>query len=42
MSTDQITLSHIGYNGAIQTNEEHQRGVAQRAELFASEFGMGD
>lgn len=42
MPTDQKTVSHIGYNGAIQSNEEHQSGVAQKAELFASEFGMGD
>ena len=42
MHTDQITISHINNSGAIQTNEEHQRGVAQRAERFAAEFGMGD
>lgn len=42
MPTDQITISHIDNYGAIQTNEEHQRGVAQRAELFAAEFGMRD
>jgi CRISPR-associated endonuclease/helicase Cas3 len=47
MTTDQniikeITISHIDNNGAIQSNEEHQRGVAQRAERFAAEFGMGD
>ena len=37
-----ITISHIDNNGAIQTNEEHQQGVAQKAEHFAEEFGMGD
>lgn len=42
MTTDQITISHINSKGAIQTNEEHQRGVAQMAEHFATEFGMGD
>lgn len=42
MPADQITISHINIEGAIQTNEEHQRGVAQRAEQFAAEFGMGD
>ena len=42
MPTDQITISHIDNSGAIQTNEEHQRGVAQMAERFAAEFGMGD
>lgn len=35
-------ISHINNWGAIQSNEEHQRGVAQRAEQFAAEFGMGD
>ena len=42
MPIDQITISHIDNSGAIQTNEEHQSGVAQRAERFAAEFGMGD
>lgn len=42
MTTDQITISHIDNSGAIQSNEEHQRGVAQRAERFSAEFGMGD
>ena len=27
---------------AIQSNEEHQQGVAERAERFAAEFGMGE
>lgn len=35
-------ISHIANDGTIQTNEEHQRGVAQRAEQFAVDFGMGD
>ena len=35
-------ISHIDNNGVIQLNEEHQRGVAQRAERFAKEFGLGD
>ena len=42
IKTQEITISHIGNNGAVQTNEEHQRGVAQRAERFAAEFGLGD
>ena len=42
MPTDHITISHIDNSGAIQSNEEHQSGVAQRAEHFAAEFGMGD
>lgn len=29
-------------DGAIQSNEEHQQGVAQRAGAFANVFGMGD
>ena len=27
---------------AVQLNQEHQQGVAQRAKEFAIEFGMGD
>ena len=42
MPTDLINISHIDNSGAVQSNEEHQRGVAQRAERFAAEFGMGD
>ena len=37
-----IIISHIDNNGVIQTNEEHQQGVAQKAKRFAEEFGMGD
>ncbi len=35
-------ISHISKEGAIQTNQAHQEGVARLAENFASEFGMGD
>ena len=36
-------ISHIRQlDGTIQSNEEHQQGVAQRAEAFANVFGMGD
>lgn len=36
-------ISHIRQlDCAIQSNEEHQLGVAQRAKTFAAEFGMGD
>lgn len=36
-------ISHIRQTDmVIQSNEEHQRGVAQRAETFAAEFSMGD
>ncbi len=27
---------------AVQSNHDHQRGVAERAECFAAEFGMGE
>ena len=27
---------------AVQSNDEHQRGVAEKAERFAAEFGMGE
>lgn len=39
------TISHIkqvGTNWEIQTNEEHQNGVACLASKFASEFGMAE
>lgn len=36
-------ISHIRqFDNAVQSNEDHQLGVAQRAETFAAEFGMGD
>lgn len=36
-------ISHIRLlDSAVQSNEKHQLGVAQRAETFAAEFGMGD
>lgn len=36
-------ISHIRpLDRAIQSNEVHQHGVAQLAEIFAGEFGMGD
>ena len=41
-NTQKIILSHIDNSDVIQSNEEHQRGVAQMAERFAAEFGMGD
>lgn len=43
--TDNNILSHIRNDEhvwSIQTNDEHQRGVAEKAEAFAAEFGMGD
>ena len=37
------TISHVKpFDLAVQSNEEHQLGVAQRAEAFAAEFGCGD
>ena len=38
-------ISHIKYNGTdwiIQSNEEHQKGVANLASQFAGEFGMAE
>jgi len=36
-------VSHIRQlDYVIQSNEEHQLGVAQKSETFAAEFGMGD
>lgn len=38
-------ISHIhkeGDNWLIQSNDEHQKGVAERARSFADTFGMGD
>jgi len=36
-------ISHIRLSDmAIQSNDEHQKGVADKAESFAASFGMGD
>lgn len=37
-----ITISHIDNNKNVQSNEEHQQGVAKKTETFAAEFGLGD
>ena len=38
-----IIISHVRQSDKkIQTNDEHQRGVAALAEHFAADFGMGD
>ena len=38
-----MTISHIRTSDwALQTNEEHQEGVALLAALFADEFGMAE
>ncbi|MBR3559055.1 MAG: CRISPR-associated helicase Cas3' [Bacteroidales bacterium] len=38
-----IIISHVRMSdNAIQSNNDHQRGVAERAESFAAEFGMGE
>lgn len=43
MQDSNAIISHIRqYDMAIQTNESHQRCVAEKAERFAAEFGMGD
>ena len=40
---DTTIISHIRQSdGAIQSNEEHQLGVAQRAKSFAMNFNCGD
>ena len=39
---EKVIISHIRQiDKAIQTNEEHQKGVAHLAESFASDFGCG-
>ena len=43
--TMNTVISHIKYNGTdwiIQSNEEHQKGVANLASQFAGEFGMAE
>ncbi len=37
-----ITISHIDSKGVIQSNDDHQQGVAELSGRFAAEFGMGD
>ena len=38
-----MVISHIRQSDmAVQSNDEHQYGVAERAESFAKEFGFGD
>lgn len=37
-----MNISHINHEGVAQLNEDHQQGVAARAESFAKAFGMGD
>ena len=37
-----IIVSHIDSKGVIQSNDDHQRGVAELSGRFAAEFGMGD
>ncbi len=43
MVEERLIISHVRESDKeIQTNDEHQQGVAKRAESFAAEFGMGD
>ena len=43
MFQDVINISHVRQSDmAFQTNEEHQKGVAELASIFAAEFGMAD
>ncbi len=37
-----ITISHIDKYGRIQSNTDHQNGVAALAQIFASNFDSGD
>lgn len=37
-----ITISHIDNNKNVQSNEEHQQGVAKKTETFAAEFDLGN
>lgn len=39
---NRLVISHIDMNGNIQSNEEHQKGVAKLASQFASKFSMAD
>ncbi len=38
----QLIISHIDTDGNIQSNEEHQQGVAKLASQFGGKFDMGD
>lgn len=43
MVEKRLIISHVRESDKeIQTNDEHQQGVAKMAESFAAEFGMGD
>lgn len=43
MLLPQTVISHVRQSDAeIQSNDDHQQGVAERAEAFAAEFGMGE
>ena len=40
--TQRVLISHIRTDGRVQSNDDHQRGVAELASKFASEFGMSE
>ena len=43
MEQPRTIISHVRQaDMAVQSNHDHQRGVAERAERFAAEFGMGE
>lgn len=43
MVEERLIISHVRESDKeIQTNDKHQQGVAEKAESFAAEFGMGD
>ncbi len=41
-SLSKLTISHVDNLGKVQSNEDHQRGVANLTKSFAEEFHMGD
>ena len=41
MELPKTIISHVRQTDmAVQSNNDHQRGVAERAEAFAAEFGI--
>ena len=43
MKSDNIVISHVRQKDmSIQSNDDHQRGVAEKASVYASCFGCGD
>lgn len=42
MDLTNIIISHINSNGDLQSNDDHQLGVATLASQFAGDFGMSE